>query len=415
MKIAEINMVSYASTGKIMLQIAEWGRKCGHEVKTFSFPGFSVRHPEKLVPIEGHSYVGTSVEHMAHYVFGVYTGLNGYYSHFTTLKLISELKKFSPDIIQIHNIHNWCVNLPMLFRYLKSCNASIVWTLHDCWTFTGHCPYFDIVGCEKWKTECHDCEQCSVYPEIKIDTSRMMHRKKKEWFSGFRDLTLVTPSQWLSGCAKESFLREYPIKVINNGIDLSVFKPIESNFREKWNIPDDKQILLGVSFGWGERKGLDVFIELEKRLDPDKYQIVLVGTDENVDASLPEGIISIHRTNDQIELAEIYTATDLFVNPTREEVFGLVNVEALACGTPVVTFRSGGSPECIDDTCGIVVEKNDVDAMEQAILYITKDKPFSAESCMAYAENFDMQQRFADYIKLYEQIMDEKAGLTNEQ
>ena len=408
-KLLQINVTANrGSTGRIAEQIGEkviaadwesyiaYGRDCG-------------KSKSQLVKI------GSRLGVMWHALMTRITDKHGLYSKIATHRLIRQIERINPDIIHLHNIHGYYINYKVLFDYLQRSNVPVVWTLHDCWTFTGHCPYFDIVGCEKWKTECHDCEQCSVYPEIKIDTSRMMHRKKKEWFSGFRDLTLVTPSQWLSGCAKESFLREYPIKVINNGIDLSVFKPIESNFREKWNIPDDKQILLGVSFGWGERKGLDVFIELEKRLDPDKYQIVLVGTDENVDASLPEGIISIHRTNDQIELAEIYTATDLFVNPTREEVFGLVNVEALACGTPVVTFRSGGSPECIDDTCGIVVEKNDVDAMEQAILYITKDKPFSAESCMAYAENFDMQQRFADYIKLYEQIMDDKAGLTNEQ
>jgi glycosyltransferase involved in cell wall biosynthesis len=199
--------------------------------------------------------------------------------------------------------------------------------------------------------------------------------------------------------ARQSFFGDYPIKVIHNGISLETFTYTKSDFREKHGI-GDKKLVLGVAFGWGERKGLDVFLELDRRLD-DSYQIVLVGTDESVDKQLPDSIISIHRTANQTELAEIYSAADVYANPTREEVLGLVNLEALACGTPVITFNAGGSPECVDETCGVVVPKNDVDALEAAIRRVTTEKPFSKEACRAYASNFDADRKFGEYVKLY--------------
>jgi glycosyltransferase involved in cell wall biosynthesis len=289
----------------------------------------------------------------------------------------------------------------MLFYYIKESKVKVVWTLHDCWSFTGHCPYFTIAKCDKWKTGCHHCPQPEIYPKMYLDTSKQMYNLKKSWFTGIEDMTIATPSKWLGDLVKESFLKDYPIKVINNGIDLSVFTPRESNFRSRYGL-ENKKILLGVSFDWGYRKGLDVFIELSKRLDPEKYQIVLVGTNKMVDEQLPGNILSIHGTENQIQLAEIYTAADLFVNPTREEVLGLVNIESLACTTPVLTFRTGGSPECIDSTCGSVVEVDDVDALEKEILRICQDNPYSKEACLERAKNFDMYDRFKEYIKLYE-------------
>ena len=330
------------------------------------------------------------------------TGWNGCFSWFSTAKLLFEIKQFSPDIVQLHNLHDSYVNLPMLFRFLKKRKLRTIWTLHDCWAFTGHCPHFTMMKCDKWKTGCHHCPQYWEYPKSFVDNSRWMYRLKKKWLTGLEDMTIVTPSQWLADLVKESFLKEYPVKVIHNGIDLGIFKPTESDFRERYGIPAEKSVLLGVAFGWGVRKGLDVFVELTKRLDPDKYQIILVGTDDKTDKQLPENIISIHRTQNQTELAEIYTAADLFVNPTREEVLGMVNIESLACGTPVVTFNTGGSPECIDKTCGSVVPCDDIDALEQEILRICAEKSFSQADCLEQAKSFDMNARFQEYVDLYE-------------
>jgi glycosyltransferase involved in cell wall biosynthesis len=212
----------------------------------------------------------------------------------------------------------------------------------------------------------------------------------------------VTPSYWLAEQVKQSFLKDYPIRVIHNGIDLSVFSPQPSDFRKEYHL-EHKKIVLGVSMEWGRRKGLDVFIQLAKSL-PEDYQIILVGTNAAVDQQLPDHIISIHHTENVQQLAQIYTASDVFANPTRDEVFGLVNVEALACGTPGVTFQSGGSPECYDETCGAVVPCDDVEAILAQIIRICEEKPFSDGACIAFSRNFDKEKKFGEYVSLYKEI-----------
>lgn len=399
MKIVQINMVANGSTGKIMLQIANAAREKGIQSYTFSVPGFSISHPVPLTVYKNHTYVGTAFEHALHYILGIYTGLNGYFSYFTTRSLIKKLKKIKPDVIHLHNIHNWCLNFPLLFKYIKTSGANVFWTMHDCWPLTGKCAHYVMAECDKWKTGCGNCPILNAYPESKKDVTAKMWQKKKEWFTGIPNMTLITPSRWIKSQVEQSFMGEYPAVVINNGIDLSVFKPIYGNFKEKYNCTD-KHIVLGVSDGWGKRKGLDVFIELSKRL-PQNYKIVLVGTNEEVDKTLPENIISVHRTENQAQLAEIYTAADVFANPTREEMFGLVNVEALACGTPVVTFNTGGSPECINETCGSVVEVDDIDLFEREIIRVVSETPYSKQACIDFSKNFDGNARYNDYVNLY--------------
>jgi glycosyltransferase involved in cell wall biosynthesis len=404
MKIAAINIVPNGSTGKIMLQIANTVNRHGHVTKTYTPIRYVKGKKEKTQNIANHFYWGSRFESFFHYYAGSLFGKNGMYSKKGTRQLIKDLKLFNPDIIHLHNIHAYCINLSMLFSYIKKSNTKVIWTLHDCWSFTGHCPHFTIAKCEKWKTGCHHCPQPEVYPKMYLDASKKMYRLKKKWFTGIEDMTLVTPSKWLGGLVKQSFMNDYPLRVINNGIDLSVFKPTESDFRKKYNIPEEKKILLGVSFGWGYRKGLDVFTTLSERLNREKYQIVLVGTNDRVDQKLPDNIISIHQTNNQKELAEIYTAADLFINPTREDTYPTVNMEALACGTPILTFNTGGSPEIIDDTCGSVVETDDINTMEKEIIRICNDTPYSKEACLKRATEFDMYDRFKEYVKLYEEV-----------
>ena len=250
---------------------------------------------------------------------------------------------------------------------------------------------------------CHHCPQIHVEPKsLFLDTSRFMWNKKRKLFNLPQQMTIVTPSRWLADLTRESFFKNYPIKVINNGINLDVFKPAPSDFRERYNLKD-KYILLGVANEWGERKGLDVFIELATRLD-DSYQIVLVGTNDNVDKQLPANIISIHKTYNQKELAEIYTAADLFVNPTREENFPTVNIEALACGLPVITFETGGSVEIIDEYCGQSVKRNDIDALIKGIADI-RNSPYERDACIRRSKNFNMSDKFQEYIALYDEIL----------
>lgn len=329
-------------------------------------------------------------------------GLYGFNSKQITKRMLKKLDEIEPDVVHLHNLHGHNCNLEMLLDYLRAHHIKIFWTFHDCWAFTAYCPHFSMDKCDKWKDGCHDCHRYREYTFF-FDRSRELYNKKKKASEGL-DLTIVTPSQWLAGLVKQSFFKNYPVKVINNGIDLEIFKPTPSDFRAKHGIPNDKYIVLGVAFGWGVRKGLDVFIELSKRLDKEKYQIILVGTDEKIDNQLPSNIISIHRTQNQRELAEIYTAADVFANPTREEVFGLVNVEALACGTPGVTFDAGGSPECYDETCGSVVPCDDIDAMEKEIIRICEEETFGADDCIKYAKNFDVRKKYREYLKLYGEI-----------
>lgn len=328
-------------------------------------------------------------------------GNGGFNSRLATLNLIRHLKRIQPDVVHIHNIHGHDCDLTMLFRYIKRNRIKLFWTFHDCWAFTGNCPYFTLANCDRWKTVCCHCPQIRQTSWF-FDRSKTLFLRKKKLFSGL-DMTIVTPSQWLAELVKESFLKDYPVKVIHNGIDLKIFKPTPSDFRERYGIPAAKSVLLGVAFGWGVRKGLDVFVELAQRLDPEKYQIVLVGTDEKSDKLLPENIISIHRTQNQTELAEIYTTADLFVNPTREENYPTVNMESIACGTPVLTFRTGGSPEILTEKTGSVVPCDDIDALEQEIHRICTENPFSQADCLEYAKSFHMHDRFEEYVKLYEE------------
>lgn len=393
MKLVQINAVVRGSTGRIMLQTAELARENGMEVYTFS------RKKPKQPKMDNHFYFGSFLENLIHRAIAQITGFSECFSFFSTVSLIIKLKKIKPDIIHLHNLHGWYINLPLLFRYIKKNNIRTVWTMHDCWSFTGHCPHFDMVGCDKWKTGCGDCPQYKDYPKSFVDNSRKLFKLKRKWFTGVNDLTIVTPSQWLADLVKQSFLKDYPVKVINNGINLDIFKPTPSDFRKKYDC-ENKYIVLGVAFGWGERKGLDVFIELSKKL-PDNYKIVLVGTNDSVDKLLPDNIISIHRTQNQKELAEIYSAADLFVNPTREETYPTVNMEALACGTPILTFRTGGSPEIIDETCGAVVPKNDIEKLYSELLRISEERPFSTEACLERAKGFAAKASIDSCIGLY--------------
>lgn len=396
MRIAEINSCNFGSTGNIMLQIAEVAEKCGHTAVVC----YPQRRDNAKKQKSNDIIIGSRISRNFHLKLAEITGLNGCFSYFSTLNFLRKLNKFKPDIIHLHNLHNCYINLPLLFKYIKKHNIKTVWTLHDCWSFTGHCPHFDMIGCDKWKTGCYSCPQYKDYPKSIFDNSEYMYNLKKKWFTGVENMTIVTPSEWLAGLVKKSYLKDYPVRVINNGIDLSIFKPTESDFREKHGL-QDKFIILGVASPWKERKGLDAFSELAKRLD-DSYRIVLVGLAKEQKEVLPPNIIGLERTANQTELAGIYTAADVFANPTREENYPTVNMEAISCGTPVVTFNTGGSSEMIAENCGTAVAKNDIDGICNEIIKICETKPYSEDDCLKRAESFDKNEKFREYIRLYE-------------
>ena len=406
MRIVQINGGAKGSTGKIMMGIAEVARAQGHEVMCASPITTTNRDAGEDC---GYYRIGTFNSRRVNVALARITGFNGCFAWFETYKLLKKIDEFKPDIIHLHNLHDSYINLPMLFSYIKKHNVPTVWTLHDCWSFTGQCPHFTIVKCDKWKGGCHNCPQYKEYPASLYDNTKKMWQLKKKWFTGVKNMTIVTPSEWLAGLARESYLKQYPIEVINNGIDLNVFKPTHSNFREQYGIPGDKYIVLGVSFAWGYRKGLDCFVEMAEKIG-ERYQIVLVGTDDEIDKNLPQNIISIHRTQNQKELAEIYSAADVFAMPTREENYPTVNMEAIACGTPVVTFDTGGSPEMLDEKVDRVVPVDDVNKMMSEIRKICENMKLSSEAFRSKAKEYIMEDRFLEYIDIYKSMHSENDG-----
>lgn len=361
MKVLMINVVcGIRSTGRICTDLATALEDQGHEVK--------IAYGRENVPEQFQKYavrIGSDLDVKLHGVKARLFDGAGFGSKRATEKFIKWAKEYDPDVIHLHNIHGYYINVEVLFNYLKECGKKIIWTLHDCWAFTGHCVYFDYVGCDKWKTGCEHCPQKSEYPaRIGPDMSRNNYVKKRELFTGISNMTLVTPSRWLADLLSESYMKEYPTRVIHNGVDTEVFKPTEGNVKERYNC-QNKKIVLGVAAVWDKRKGLDYFVELSKMLD-DSYQIILVGLSKEQIEKLPKNIIGIERTNNVEELAELYTAADVFVNPTLEDNYPTTNLEAIACGTPVVTFYTGGSPESAE-MYGVSVLKKDIDGLMTAI------------------------------------------------
>lgn len=344
MKILMINVVcGIRSTGRICTDLADALTERGHEVK--------IAYGREAVPEKYQKYavrIGSDFDVKLHGVKARLFDQTGFGSAKATRKFIEWVKEYDPDVIHLHNIHGYYINIEILFDYLKTCGKRIHWTLHDCWAFTGHCSHFTYVKCDSWKTGCKNCPQKKEYPSsILFDNSKQNWIKKKELFTGIPNMTIITPSEWLAGLVKESYLKEYPVTVINNGIDTDVFQPTPSDFRQRYHL-EDKTILLGVASTWNDRKGFGDFIKLSEILD-DSYKIVLVGLSDKQMKLIPQNILGITRTNSTKELAQIYTAADVFLNLTYEDNYPTVNLEAQACGTPVITYDTGGSVESVPE------------------------------------------------------------------
>lgn len=291
------------------------------------------------------------------------TDSDGLHSKHATKLLIKRLKEFNADVIHIHCLHGYYINYPLLFLYLQNCNAKIVWTMHDCWGFTGHCCYFDLVDCKKWENGCSNCPNKRKYPKsILLDKSKRNYELKRALFNNINknNLIIVTPSLWLKKLISHSFLSKFEIKVINNGIEIDLIK--ETVTRKK-GLETDKKIILGVANVWDERKGLNDFCFLANNL-PSEYTIVLVGLSQQQIKKLPNNIIGIERTKNFSELLDLYIKAYVFVNPTYEDNYPTTNVEASACGTPIITYNTGGSAESINLRNSYIVDKNIYDIIK---------------------------------------------------
>ena len=400
-KLLQINsVVNSGSTGRIAEEIGQIAIAAGWE-SYIAYGRHARTSQSELIKI------GSDWDIRMH---GLQTRLfdkHGLASIAATREFVKQIKKIKPDIIHLHNIHGYYINIEILFRYLKDANIPVVWTFHDCWPMTGHCAYFTFVECEKWKTQCFSCPQKKDYPgSFFLDRSKQNYTQKRKLFTSVNNITIVPVSNWLGEIVKQSYLKDYPIRVINNGIDVNVFSPQRGDgIRLKYGLAD-KFILLGVATAWGRRKGLHDFIELSKTLKDDEI-IVLVGLKEDQIKILPENIIGITRTESTQELAEFYSSADVVMNISYEETFGLTTVEGFACGTPGIVYNTTASPELVDDSTGLIVDPGDIKGLVKAISQIKeKGKQSYSEACVKRAHRlYRKEDRYREYIELYKELL----------
>lgn len=340
----------------------------------------------------------------AHFAESLLLDNHGLASRRATEKVVDKIKRIRPDVVQLHCVHGYYLNYRILFEYLNTTDIPVVWTFHDCWAFTGHCAHFVTAGCVKWKTGCYECPLKGDYPKSLLDRSRRNYELKKRLYGSNKNLYIVPVSDWMAEFVKESFLQGKDITVIKNGVDLNMFKPLPCE-------DSVKKRILGVSGVWNKDKGLYDFYRLRELLD-DKYEIILVGLSKEQMKELPTGIIGIEHTESVQELAQLYSSASVFVNPTYADTFPTVNLEALACGTPVITYRTGGSPEAVTPETGWVVEQEDVEGIASIVKSLeSKDKSEMAAQRMACRkraeQEFDKDKCFEKYVEMYNQLINE--------
>lgn len=400
MKVVQINPVcGQGSTGRICTGIADLLKSQGHE----AFIAYGLGHSDYPGSF---NISGGRKDYLTHNILSRLTDSEGLHSDVATKRIIRWMKGIKPDVVHIHTLHGHYVNYKMLFEYLYKSGVKVVMTLHDCWTFTGHCAHFDQYGCEKWKSGCHNCKFLKAYPNSWfLDRSKRNFNLKKKLITQLGDrLTIVPVSYWLEGLVHQSFMKDLKIQTIHNGIDLTQFHPIHNDsLYDKYGVRG-KKIILGVALPWSGYKGLPDFHKLRSMLS-DEYAIIMVGLSEQQIAELPEGIVGITRTDSIQELAEIYTMADVLVNTTYCDNYPTVNLEAIACGTPVITYQTGGSPEAIDENTGLVVPQGHLNSLVNSIISICSNQDNMSDACLSRAEAlFDKSKCFAQYIEIYNNV-----------
>lgn len=403
-KLLQINVVgNYGSTGHIAEEIGSLAIFNGW--KSYIACARNIRTSQSEI-----IKIGNVLDIYYHILKTRITDRHGFASKLATRRLIKSIEKIQPDIIHLHNLHGYYINIKILFDYLSTIKIPIIWTLHDCWSFTGHCAYFDFINCNKWEIQCYNCPQKRIYPSsLLLDSSKKNFICKNKLFNKISNLTLIPVSNWLSSLIGKSFLNLHNCKTIHNGIDLNIFRPVNSSyFQDKYNT-NKKFVILGLTNIWADRKGLNDFILLDKLINHSNYQIILVGLNKKQMKVVPPTIKCIIRTENIDELVALYSLADVFVNPTWEDNFPTTNIEALACGTPIVTYKTGGSPEAIDKETGIIIEKGDVDGLYQAIKKIgERSRAFYIKKCRNRAISlFSKQDRYNEYINLYKSLLNQ--------
>lgn len=394
-KLLQINITAnWGSTGKIAEQIGLCAMAHGWE----SY----VAYGRWANPSNSHLIrVGSMLETYMHYAENRFLDREGLSSRLATKKFMREIERIKPDVIHLHNIHDHYMNYPLLFAYLAKTDIPVVWTQHDLWAMTGHCPY-NMIGCVKWHT---GCSHCPLTPKFCVDGSERNFARKRSAFTSVRNMTIVPVSEWLGTQVQQSFLKDFPMKVIKNGVDVNVFQPTSSDILEKYGLKG-KRIILAVSSVWPESKGLNDYIALSKQLPKDCH-VVLVGLTEKQIKDLPHSIVGVARTESQMELAQLYSAAEIVLSLSASETFGLTIAEGLACGTPAIVYNNTAHPELVDENTGQVVENGNVALLCKTIedMIVRGFKQKHTEDCRRRAATlFDKNKSWKSYISLYDKL-----------
>lgn len=394
MKIAVIQSGNSGFFPRYYTAVCEAAEKHGDDVRLF-VPN-SGRNKRCVLPHQ--TIWGSRFNWFLHYQLYKLTGVQDVFSLVETLALLAKLKTYKPDVLYFNVINDKMLHIPLFFTWIARTGIPVVWTMHDCRAFTGQCPYFDEVGCERWKSGCGNCPVCEAW----IDNTHLTWKIRNRFSTRLKHLVVVTPSEWLAGFVRESFFGKFPVMTIYNGVDTQRFSAkMDMGIITEYGIPQDKKIVLGCAINWENRKGLRYFEELAAIL-PETYQIVLVGgvKEEDLARVKSKGIICTGRTKTFEAMVALYQSASVFCNPTMADNFPTVNIEALAAGTPVVTFNTGGSPEAIDEHTGVVVAQGDMKGLRDAIIQVVENRDlYTSESCMKRSANFSNRQ-YDRYVEL---------------
>ena len=403
MRVAHINVTSELSTGRIATDICAVLTQHGHKALLC----YSRGYPPRQVP----SYhIGNTVDVWAHAAFARVLDRAGFFSRAATRRLVKQLALYKPDVVHLHNLHGYYLDLRTLFAYLAKAGVPVVWTLHDCWPFTGHCAYYTMRRCDRWREGCGHCPQLRAYPaSLWLDQSRRNWLEKRKAIGAVPNITLVTPSLWLGGEVRRSFLGKRPIRVIPSGLDLTVFRPCDEpelirDIVKRYDMRElgAKKILLSVASVWEDRKGLSDLIALSKQIRPDMMILVLGLTREQC-YDLPDTMLGIPRTQSIRELRALYTIADVCLSLSHEETQGMTLLEALACGTQVLCYNATALPEIVTPETGAVVPEGDIPAVAAACARLC-DSPKTTQACLARAAQYEKHRQFAMYVGLYEEL-----------
>lgn len=399
MRVLLVNAVcGKGSTGRICTDIYAMLKQHGHEAVVAYAHGKPTR-----IDINDTFRINDQKGYYFHNILARISDRAGFYSNRATKRFINFIDEYKPDIVHLHNLHGFYINIEILFNYLAQTNIKVIWTFHDCWAFTGHCAHYSFAKCNKWLKGCSDCPLTHDYPQsLFIDQSKKNYRDKRRLFTSLSNLTLTTPSKWLAYEVRKSYFKNYSVFPIYNGIDLNSFKPVESSVRQTLHIEPDKKMLLAVAYDWSERKGLDDLLRLNKLIDKSIYQLVIVGLSEKQIKQLPDNIVKLTRTESLEELVRLYSAADIFINTSYEETMGMVTAEALACGTPAIVYNQTAVPEVVDSHSGIVVNAGDISAILSALPDVDC---IDEDACRNRAYVFEKNKQYEKYYQLYLEVL----------